>query len=63
MKVTKLKKGYRINLSDTEMSLLRQINGEGIQAFYELHPVNQTGLNSAQKRILTEIQTMKREWL
>ena len=63
MKVTKLKKGYRINLSDTEMSLLRQINVEGIQAYFELHDVNQTGLDLAEKRILTEIQTMKREWL
>lgn len=63
MKVTKLKKGYRINLSDTEMSLLREINTEGIQAYYEMHVENQTGLNSGEKRILTEIQTMKRNWL
>jgi hypothetical protein len=63
MKVTKLKKGYRINLSDTEMSVLRQINAEGMQGYLELHHVNQTGLDSAEKRILTEIQTMKRNWL
>lgn len=63
MKVTKLKKGYRINLSDTEMSLLRHINDEGIQGYYEMQSNDQTGLDSAEKRILTEIQTMKREWL
>ena len=66
MKVTKLKKGYRINVSDTEMSVLKHINREGMQSYLEalatLHG-NQTGLNSAQKRILTEIQTTKREWL
>ena len=63
MKITKLKKGYRINLSDSEMSLLRSINTEGIQAYYEMQNFDQTGLKSAEKRILTEIQTMKREWL
>lgn len=62
MKVTKLKKGYRINLSDSEMRLLRVINIEGIQAYIEMGN-DSNGLDPAQKRILTEIQTMKREWL
>ena len=63
MKITKLKKGYRINLSDSEMGLLRAINDEGIVAYYEMHDGDLTGLNPPEKRILTEIQTMKREWL
>ena len=63
MKITKLKKGYRINLSDSEMRLLREINSEGIQAYYELSADDQTGLEPAEKRILTEIQNQKREWL
>lgn len=63
MKITKLKKGYRINLSDSEMRLLRDINEEGIMSYYELHDCDGTGLNPPEKRILTEIQTMKREWL
>lgn len=63
MKITKLKKGYRINLSDSEMRLLRDINEEGIMSYYELHDGDSTGLNPPEKRILTEIQTMKREWL
>ncbi len=63
MKITKLKKGYRINLSDTEYDLLRLINMEGIQAFNELSADDQTGLEPAEKRILTEIQRSKREWL
>jgi hypothetical protein len=36
---------------------------EGIQAFYELSADDQTGLEPAEKRILTEIQNQKREWL
>lgn len=63
MKITKLSKGYRINLSDTEMNLLRNINDEGIQGYFEMHEGDTTGLHPAEKRILTEIQTNKREWL
>lgn len=62
MKITKLKKGYRINLSDSEMHLLREINSEGIQAYIEMGN-DSNGLAPPEKRILTEIQTMKREWL
>ena len=62
MKITKLKKGYRINLSDSEMGLLRQINSEGIQAYLEMGNES-NGLEPAEKRILTEIENMKREWL
>ena len=62
MKVTKLKKGYRINLSDSEMALLRIINSEGIQAYLEMGN-DSNGLKPAEKRILTEIEIMKREWL
>jgi len=29
MKVTRLKRGYRINLSDTEMSVLKRVFSEG----------------------------------
>lgn len=63
MKVTKLKKGYRINLSDSEMLLLRQINTEGLQAYFEMHGEDCTGLDPAEKRILTEIMNGKRDWL
>lgn len=63
MKVTKLKKGWRINLSDAEMGLLRMIGTEGLQAYVEMHEEDTTGLNSAEKRILTEIVNSKREWL
>ena len=63
MKITKLKKGYRINLTDTEMGLLRDIHQEGFRAFIEMHDEDITGLNAPEKRILTEILNNKREWL
>ena len=63
MKITRLKRGYRINVSDTEYDLLKQINMEGIQTFYELSADDQTGLEPSEKKILTEIQNQKREWL
>ena len=40
------------------MRLLRVINTEGIQAYIEMGN-DSNGLDPAQKRILTEIQTMK----
>jgi hypothetical protein len=63
MKITKLKKGYRINLTDTEMELLRDIHSEGLFAYQEMHEEGASGLNPAEKRILTEINNGKREWL
>ena len=63
MKITRMKKGYIIRLSDTEMTLLEQINTEGIMSYHEKHVSDQTGLSSAEKKILTEIETMKRNWM
>ena len=63
MKITKLKKGYRINLTDTEMRLLQSIHSEGYTAHIEMHEEDTTGLNAPEKRILTEINNGKREWL
>ena len=63
MKITKLKKGYRINLTDTEMSLLRNIHSEGFHTYIEMHDEDVAGLNAPEKRILTEILNGKREWV
>ena len=63
MEITRMKKGYIIRLSDAEMNLLREINSEGIQAYFEMHEGNATGLAPPEKRILTEIQTDKRDWI
>ena len=63
MKITKLKKGYRINLTDTEMALLRTIHQEGIMTYAEFFEEDATGLDKKEKRILTEVFHGKREWL
>ena len=63
MKITKLKKGYRINLTDTEMALLIYIHAEGFMTCADLHDEDMTGLNAPEKRILTEIVYGKREWI
>lgn len=63
MKITKLKKGYRINLTDTEMALLRTIHQEGFMTYAEFLEEDATGLGKKEKRILTEVFHGKREWL
>jgi hypothetical protein len=64
MKITKLKRGWRINLTDTEMSVLKIIHWEGFMWAAEAHDDDMTGLTKpAEKRILTEILEEKREWL
>lgn len=63
MKITKLKKGYRINLTDNEMALLRTIHQEGITTYAEFLEEDATGLDKKEKRILTEVFHGKREWL
>ena len=63
MKVTKLKKGYRINLSDSEFNLLSgemkyEFMGSGTYADGDWKH-----LPPSQQRILTEIANNKRDWL
>jgi hypothetical protein len=36
---------------------------EGYTAYQELHEENCTGLNAPEKRILTEVMEMKRDWM
>lgn len=65
MKITKLKRGWRINLTDSEMNVLQLIHSEGFMWAAEAHiEGDMTGLSKpAEKRILTEILEDKREWL
>ena len=63
MKVTKLSKGYRINVTETEMVLLQHIHDEGFMAISEQHDEDTTGLQPAEKRILTEVVNGTRPWL
>ena len=60
MKITKLKRGWRINLTDTEMEVLRWQVFEGSRAVEE---DLWDSLSPAEKRIMTEISYMKRKWV
>ena len=63
MKITKMKRGYIIRLSDVEFRLLSNIEMEGHTAYQEMHDENCTGLDAPEKRILTEVIEMKRDWM
>jgi len=63
MKITRMKRGYIIRLSDAEFQLLRNIEMEGHTAYEEMHNENCTGLDAPEKRILTEVIEMKRDWM
>lgn len=61
MKITRLKKGYVIRLSDSEMAVLyltvQEGMGSGMWQFENDH------MPPDEKRIITEVQTMKRDWM
>jgi len=63
MKVTKMKRGYIIRLSDTEFDLL---SGEMASEFFASdcwYAEDWGHLPPAQQRVLTEIANLKRDWL
>ena len=63
MKVTRLKRGYRINLSDSEFALL---SGEMASEFFAsscYYDEDWGHLPPAQQAILTQIANSKRNWL
>lgn len=60
MKITKLKRGWRINLTDTEMQVLRMQVFEGSLALAE---DLWDALSPSRKRIMTEVSKGKRKWL
>ena len=63
MKVTKMKRGYIIRLSDTEFELLKSIEEEGRMAYSEMHADDVTGLPKEEKRILTQVLNTTRDWM
>lgn len=63
MKITKLKRGWRINLTDTEMNVLRVQVEEGFSTMTEALDVDCFPLGPAEKRIMTEVFNMTRQWL
>ena len=63
MKITKLKRGWRINLTDTEMDVLRIQVQEGFSTMTEALEDNCCPISPAGKRIMTEVFDNKREWV
>tara|TARA_Y100000114_G_scaffold156568_1_gene184171 strand:- start:113 stop:331 length:219 start_codon:yes stop_codon:yes gene_type:complete len=64
MKITRMKKGYIIRLSDTEMAVLERTVREGMGAAdWEAGGWQRGHLPPAEQRIMTEVQTMKRDWM
>lgn len=64
MKVTRLKKGFRINVSDAEWAVLERTVREGMGAADWVEGGWQRGnIPPDEKRIMTEVETCKRPWM
>lgn len=66
MKVTKLKRGYRINLSDSEMSVLRTLFGEGSESGLVTDLIEHNGESDwtpAEKAIVRKLPIVGEHWL
>ena len=63
MKVTKLKKGYRINLSDKEFDVLAYVMMPEVFASDMFYNADYGHLSPSLKRIMGEIIDGKRNWL
>lgn len=61
MKITRMKKGYIIRLSDTEMDVLNETVSEGMGS--GMWQGENFHMEPEHKRIITEVQTMKRDWM
>ena len=69
MKITRMKKGYIIRLSDCEMAVLERTVREGMGApdweegGFKDDRWQRGHIPPAEQRIMTEVQTMKRDWM
>jgi hypothetical protein len=63
MKITRLQKGYRINVSDSEMALLHITVEEGMGSAMWEEEWQRGHIPPKQKRIMTEIQRGQRDWM
>ena len=64
MKITRLKKGWAIRLTDSEMNVLIRTVDEGMGASDWVDGGWHRGhLASAEKRVMTEVLEGKRNWL
>ncbi len=63
MKIIRNKGGYVIRVTNTEWDLLRVIHDEGMTGVEDQHIDGSSGLNSAEKTILTKIGTGTIPWM
>lgn len=64
MKIVRNKGGYVIRVTNNEMSVLRHIHDEGYMGIVEQHEDGcGSGLEGAQKGILTQIINQTRPWM
>ena len=63
MKITMLQKGYRINVSDSEMAVLEMTVREGMGSAMWEEEWQRGHLPPNVRRIMTEIQTGQRDWM
>lgn len=62
MKITRLKRGYVIRLSDTEYDVLRHTVDEGMGAGFWIDRDN-SWMSQAERRIMNEVVNCKRDWM
>ena len=64
MKITRLKKGYVIRVTDTEMAVLQDTVGEGMgSSLWDDAERGYSHLPPAEQRIITEVINCKRDWM
>ena len=64
MKVTRLKRGYRINLSDAEMTVLTRVFGEGAGSgmIEEFDDDDMWDWTSAEKAVIKKLPNVGEHW-
>tara|TARA_S200002703_G_scaffold143791_1_gene137024 strand:- start:346 stop:564 length:219 start_codon:yes stop_codon:yes gene_type:complete len=64
MKITRLKKGYVIRVTDAEMAVLEETVSEGMgSSLWDDVEEGYSHMPPAQRRIITEVNTCKRDWM
>jgi hypothetical protein len=64
MKITRLKSGYVIRVTDSEMAVLEETVSEGMgSSLWDDVEGGDSHLPPAEQRIITEVNTCKRDWM
>ena len=64
MKITRLKKGFVIHVTDTEMSVLQDTVCEGMgSSMWDDAERGYSHMPPAEQRIITEVNANKRDWM